>query len=275
MRTNETAVFGMYPLFDFEHSLDDYDTRWITHGSFVPPILLSLLYMVLVIGGPKYMENRKRFDLRGAMTLWSLGLAIYSVMGSYRMLEIAYHTFMERGLRGVVCTGVVIDSFPSRFWTTTFLFSKFVEYGDTALIILRKQKLIFLHWYHHLTVALFVWYSARNNYGGSNLFITVNLTVHAFMYTYYFIRAARIRLPHFVNIFVTTLQISQMFVGCGMFMYLGYSGPKPDCSTSDTHLMTGGLMYSTYLFLFAKFFYLTYIRKEKPVQNGTELKKKN
>nr|XP_002119936.2 elongation of very long chain fatty acids protein 3-like isoform X1 [Ciona intestinalis] len=272
MRTNETA--GLFQPLDFERSLDDYDIHWITHGSVVPPVALSICYVIMIVVGPKMMENRKGYNLRGFMTLWSLGLAVYSIMGSYRMLEAALYTTLDSGIRGVVCTGVVLDKFPVRFWTITFLLSKFLEYGDTALIILRKQKLIFLHWYHHLTVALFVWYSAHNNYGGSNLFITVNLTVHAFMYSYYTIKAAGYRLPRFVNIFITTLQITQMVIGCSTIGYLMYSGPKEDCKTSIAHVASGGLMYATYLYLFAQFFYKTYFAKRPQKltsQNGTSM----
>lgn len=33
------------------------------------------------------------------------------------------------------------------FWTWLFVLSKLPELGDTIFIVLRKQPLIFLHWY--------------------------------------------------------------------------------------------------------------------------------
>lgn len=45
------------------------------------------------------------------------------------------------------------------FYAYAFVLSKVPELGDTIFIVLRKQPLIFLHWYHHITVLLYSWYS--------------------------------------------------------------------------------------------------------------------
>ena len=39
---------------------------------------------------------------------------------------------------------------------------------DTAFIIFRKHNLIFLHWYHHLTVALFCWLMYGGRFAGTD-----------------------------------------------------------------------------------------------------------
>uniref|UniRef100_A0A915CUS4 Elongation of very long chain fatty acids protein n=1 Tax=Ditylenchus dipsaci TaxID=166011 RepID=A0A915CUS4_9BILA len=45
------------------------------------------------------------------------------------------------------------------------------------------------------------------------MFIFMNYTVHAFMYSYYALRALRMRLPKYVAMFITVLQITQMVFG--------------------------------------------------------------
>ena len=40
-----------------------------------------------------------------------------------------------------------------------FIYSKVPELVDTAFVVLRKKPLIFLHWYHHVTVLLYCWHS--------------------------------------------------------------------------------------------------------------------
>lgn len=56
-----------------------------------------------------------------------------------------------------VCNSFIIQNKVSGFWTTMFVLSKVPELGDTIFIVLRKQPLIFLHWYHHATVLVYSW----------------------------------------------------------------------------------------------------------------------
>ena len=93
------------------------------------------------------------------------------------------------------------------FWTWMFTLSKILELGDTVFIILRKQKLIFLHWwaednsianetstfnvrYHHLTVLISVFANFSESY--SRWSTVINFLVHSIMYTYYFLKALRL-----------------------------------------------------------------------------------
>jgi hypothetical protein len=83
------------------------------------------------------------------------------------------------------------------------------------------------------------------------------------MYGYFALRAARIRVPSFVQASITLLQLIQMIAGCivnvAAFNYKqeGYS-----CSTSNTNIIISLALYASYLLLFAHFFYTTYLRKD-------------
>ena len=89
-------------------------------------------------------------------------------------------------------------------------------------IVLRKQKLIFLHWYHHVTVLWFSWYSYVGFTSTCRWFMVMNYAVHALMYTYYGVRASRIKVPNVMAMVITTLQTLQMVVGCTINILAAY-----------------------------------------------------
>lgn len=81
------------------------------------------------------------------------------------------------------------------FWSYILLLSKVIELGDTAFIVLRKQKLVFLHWYHHVTT-LMSWWVMYSYYEPNQLwYIVMNSFVHSLMYTYYALRVKQ----NFIN----------------------------------------------------------------------------
>jgi len=95
------------------------------------------------------------------------------------------------------------------FWTMLFIFSKLFELIDTVFIVLRKRPLLFLHWYHHITVLLFCWYSSAFRHAGL-VFVAMNYSVHAAMYSYFFLMALK-KVPKWFNpIWITLAQISQV-----------------------------------------------------------------
>ncbi|CAN1296210.1 Elongation of very long chain fatty acids protein 6 [Linum perenne] len=62
-----------------------------------------------------------------------------------------------RSIRHAVCfPPATAPSGPLFFWAYVFYLSKYLEFGDTLLIILSKsnQRLTFLHVYHHATVVV-------------------------------------------------------------------------------------------------------------------------
>uniref|UniRef100_A0A1B0D5J0 Elongation of very long chain fatty acids protein n=1 Tax=Phlebotomus papatasi TaxID=29031 RepID=A0A1B0D5J0_PHLPP len=101
----------------------------------------------------------------------------------------------------------------SGFWTWLFVLSKLPELGDTIFIVLRKQPLIFLHWYHHITVLMYSWFSYTEYTASARWFIVMNYCVHSLMYSYYALRAMRFHPPRFISMLITTLQLTQMVIG--------------------------------------------------------------
>lgn len=162
---------------------------------------------------------------------------------------------------------------PTAFWCYTFVISKAYELGDTVFIVLRKQPLILLHWYHHISVMIYVWYSYTDHTGPGRWFCVMNYTVHSFMYSYYAARAMRFRTPRWISIFITSIQISQMVMGMivNIVSYYVKSSGTRYCQQSYENIRYCSIMYFSYFCLFAYFFYVSYLSPKKRSVVGSEV----
>ena len=151
---------------------------------------------------------------------------------------------------------------PVGLWVMLFIYSKVPELIDTVFIVLRKKKLIFLHWYHHVTVLLYCWHAFSTLAGTGLYFVAMNYSVHAVMYGYYCLQALHMLPRSFPTVLITVAQITQMFVGTGVCMSAWfYKLSNQPCHNETSNLVAGGIMYGSYLYLFCDFAFGRYLRK--------------
>lgn len=147
------------------------------------------------------------------------------------------------------------------FWTLMFIVSKIVEFGDTVFIVLRKQPLKFLHWYHHITVLLYSWLCFIENAPHSRWNCAINYFVHSWMYSYYSLKVMRFNLPRWFAMLITTLQTLQMVWGCfiATMTYNYIRNDQIDCHVKSYNIKIGLLLYFSYFILFSRFFKQAYL----------------
>lgn len=221
------------------------------------------IYIFLVFYGRRYMENRHKYDLRRVLIAWNITLAMFSIIGTLRVLPEFIYVLQKFGVEHSVCS----YDFPLGvfgFWGGNFTLSKFAELLDTTFIILRKQKFHFLHWYHHATVLVYCWYSTATETSSGRWFFVMNFFVHSLMYTYYACRALQFKIPKYVSILITISQIAQMAFGIyvNLVAYFAKINNRP-CNVSYNNIIVSFLIYASYLLLFCHFFYLAYLKKQK------------
>jgi len=250
-------------VFDFERDFEHEVTKgWFLENWRTIITYAAGLYMLLIFGGQQYMSTRPRMEIRGPLILWNALLGIFSIMGALRTWPEILHVLGEHGIYHSLCIPSFIEKDRvAGYWTFMFVMSKVPELGDTIFIVLRKQPLIFLHWYHHITVLLYSWYSYSEYTAAARWFITMNYLVHSVMYTYYAFKAAKFRVPRCIAMIITTLQIIQMVVGT-LVNYWTYQMKQDglECHVSDTNIKLSLLMYISYFVLFARFFYNAYLK---------------
>lgn len=253
-------------IFKFEDEFQHTDAKmWFTSYWTICFYYVGI-YMLVIFTGQQWMANRPRYELRGPLIIWNLMLATFSIIGAARTVPEILHVTANYGLYHSVCVpSFIVQNKVSGFWTTMFVLSKVPELGDTIFIVLRKQPLIFLHWYHHATVLVYSWYAFTEYTAPARWFVSMNYVVHSAMYSYYALKAMRYRVPQFVSMIITTAQLVQMVVGCAVNLWayqLKQNGEE--CNVSEQNIKLSLLMYFSYFVLFARFFYKAYVDHRGP-----------
>uniref|UniRef100_A0A0N5A3N8 Elongation of very long chain fatty acids protein n=1 Tax=Parastrongyloides trichosuri TaxID=131310 RepID=A0A0N5A3N8_PARTI len=228
---------------------------------------ISLAYVVVVFGGQRIMKNRQPFDLQNFVGFWNLGFSIFSAIDLYFLGPELYNSIKNTGFFGSYCyNGEYYTGEISGYWGWIFVMSKLPELGDTILLILRKKPVIFMHWYHHALTFYYAALTYSESQAWARWSLVMNLFVHTIMYFYFGTSAFGKRYPNIVRQFITSIQLIQFIISCGIFSHLVYImsfGNVENCNTSWNVLIIGGFMYVSYLYLFAQFFYKAYIAPKK------------
>ncbi|KPA77253.1 putative mitochondrial fatty acid elongase [Leptomonas pyrrhocoris] len=106
------------------------------------------------------------------------------------------------------------------FCVAMFAYLKTPELLDTLFLILQNKPVSFLHWYHHIVTAIYVWVTAYRPIPSGIAFCAMNYFVHSIMYFYYFLVVMGLRktIRPFAPV-ITLLQVSQMFFGMYITVY--------------------------------------------------------
>jgi len=234
-------------------------------------LVSSVIYIILTFGIKSYMRDRPGFQLRGPLFCWNVTLAVFSIIGSIRTIPDLVGALSNEGWTYSICDSSVYTGHLG-IWVFVFVYSKLIELGDTAFIVLRKQQLTFLHSYHHVTVLIYCFYSYPQHVSCGRYYMVLNYSVHSMMYSYFAFKALRFRIPKFISVSITSLQIFQMVVGLVVslnVMVLRYRGQE--CHQTMENAVAAVLMYFSYFLLFVHFFYKAYaapVLAKKVESNG-------
>jgi len=240
--------------------------EWMQARPFIPLTAVTC-YCAFLILGPALMKERKPWNWRKVLALWNFFLSSFSMIGLIRTTPHLLHNLFTLSLRDNLCTDPeeTWGSGSTGFWVQLFIFSKFPELLDTFFMVIHKKPLIFLHWYHHITVLLYCWTSYATKAPVGIIFTVMNYAVHAFMYFYYFLMCIKMK-PKWLNpAIITYAQISQMVVGvfvtiCSWYYFLTDNDTNVPCKNTLENNVAALVMYGSYLLLFVQFFMARYSR---------------
>ena len=246
-------------------SFDAHGAQAFFAASTPLPAAVICLYLVLVRLGPRWMESRPPFQLRTTARVWNLCVALFSVMGACYCAPHLASQWYAHGFWFTTCADVyeLAGSGHVALWAVLFTWSKLFELFDTALLVLRKRKLITLHWFHHASVIAFAWAAWIYETPCALWYGAMNYSVHAVMYSYFTLtgvpacRAAALRFAPLI----TSLQIAQFVWGTLINLYAAaaYLAPSVGCAIRPQILQIGAIMYLLYGGLFMQLFWRRYL----------------
>ncbi|NXK58658.1 ELOV6 protein, partial [Sylvietta virens] len=228
--------------------------------------IFAVIYCMLIFGIQHFMKERRPFNLRAPLVLWSFSLTLFSFIAACRIWKQLAFLLLTKGFKQSVCSKSFYVHPVSKLWIYLFVLSKLIEMGDTVFIVLRKKKLIFVHWYHHLLTMVISWYAYTLMTIGMGWNAGLNLVIHSVTYFYYTVTAMGIRVPRSLAMLLTTAQMVQMtgFVIINIFILI-WNDDKL-CKIHWPLFLISLSLYTTLLALFSNFFvktYLTSTRKSK------------
>lgn len=260
-------------VFNFEKAYFYPDTQKWLQNNFQYCYYCCIIYAILIFGGKYYMSSRPKFDLKGPLALWSGLLAVFSIIGFCRTAPEMFSTLRHHGFYHSICIpSHLLQDHVSGYWTWVFVLSKILEFGDTIFIVLRKQPLIFLHFYHHLIVVPYSWFVYAETIAATRWYAVMNYFVHSWMYSYYTLKAMQYKFPKGFAIMITTMQLVQMVIGCvaTIAAYYYRESYELECYITRKSFIFGFTIYFSFLILFGNFFFKTYLsdkRKNKVGEN--------
>lgn len=137
-----------------------------------------------------------------------------------------------------------------------FYLSKFYELLDTFILLLRNKPLTLLHVWHHSSVIFSVWGWLEYGVTVGGYGVWFNTFVHIFMYAYFALRLARIRLP-FKRI-ITLTQIVQFVTGFASLIPVTWLYKTRGKCNGLLGLIVTSFINGSYLLLFLRFYSKSY-----------------
>ncbi|XP_002732296.1 very long chain fatty acid elongase 4-like [Saccoglossus kowalevskii] len=237
---------------------------WPMMSSPVLPYTLSALYLLIVWKGPHMMKNKKAYDLKYFMFAYNICLVALS---SFMFHEFIITAWPRPGFSWA-CADMDYSDDPMAvrlagacWW---FFFSKFIEFIDTFIFILRKKsnQISFLHVYHHSTMPILWWIGVKFVPGGQSFFTAMfNSLIHAIMYSYYLLSALGPGMKPYLwwKKYLTSLQLAQFILG----MFQTLTGLFVGCNYPKGYLYALVIYLFSHLVLFSNFFKKTYLKPRK------------
>ncbi|XP_002980011.2 elongation of fatty acids protein 3-like [Selaginella moellendorffii] len=219
------------PVARFRWDFNTFGASWTFLVASVPLYLSLVLLLKLLLSFRKRPVPLGPVPVLHNMVLVVGSAAMFIGCLQATVIEIQENRWLwnkKKGLNWLLCFPLGTRSVGRVFfWSYVYYLSKFYELLDTAILILRKKPLTFLHVFHHSTVIVMCFFWLQFTQSLQVIALLTNTGVHVAMYTYYLLCSLGLHPPW--KKMVTNLQIYQFLFSfvvslAMMVLHLGGEG---------------------------------------------------
>lgn len=224
--------------FAFPYNRLPSNAVWAT---FLRPEVVAILLLFYLVSKPplQYFRDAVQLDsknspiFRTLVAIHNLALAIFSGICTWNSWSIVLQHWAERGFMAVYC-----DRDGSLWhnglgaWAVIFYLSKYYEFVDTWILVLKGKPASFLQVYHHTGIAFIMWAAVASQSAWLLFVILLNAFIHTLMYTYFFIKTVSPSTEIRAAKYLTMAQIGQFLTGITCTFGVFFLGE--DCDTESS-----------------------------------------
>lgn len=235
------------------------------------PIVSVMIYLFLTKSIFEFIRSVLKLKSKGPVIqsitiLHSFALAVYSGWTAYYTIPLVlkFISANQGGLQGLtaaVCdiNGILWNEYDFKFWATHFYISKFYEFIDTSIIVLKGRKPSVLQTFHHAGIVLMMYGFVVSSASVVLIVVCFNSVIHTLMYSYYVLAAFGVRSA--LKSYLTQLQIIQFLLGVSISIPYQF---VPGCLKKSQSIALGITQIYTFILiaLFVSFYVNTYSNRK-------------
>ena len=185
----------------------------------------------------------------------------------YHTWSIVWNYMLSTGdsLMGAVCdyNGQLWYEKEFSFHVLHFYISKYYEFFDTWIIILKGREPTLLQEFHHAGIVIFLWAAYVSSSSLVLIVVTFNSFIHTIMYSYYVAAAYGFKSP--LKQYLTIAQITQFLIGMTITIPTHFIKDCLSDSARFVTIVTQGYTVALVV-LFMLFYKQAYSKNNKKIQ---------
>jgi hypothetical protein len=184
----------------------------------------------------------------------NINLSVVSLWMFFGITIGQFQTGKFESLDALLCKSYHGNQF-AYYSARAFLWSKYLEWGDTLFLQLGGKPISMLQYTHHMTTGLLT-YTVINNGNMSSMIypqVAMNCVIHVFMYWYFAFPKGGL---HRYRKLITISQILQHIISLVLLVYVKMN--ELECPQNKWALEVAITLYGMYLFYFTAFYLQSY-----------------